>query len=67
MARLRLTCIPPEWIAEGARQIRQSARSRLVQFDTHRTRQIAAKNGSIVRVSRGGSFSIKNDWPFGFD
>lgn len=36
-------------------------RSRLVQFDTHPTRQIAAGNGRIPGHSSDGSFSIKFD------
>lgn len=32
-----------------------------LETTTHRTRQIAAGNGGIERVSGGGSFSIKND------
>ena len=51
----------PEYIAEQSCQFRQRARSRLVQRDTQRTRQIAAGNGGIPDHSIDGSFSIKSD------
>ncbi len=37
------------------------------QIRAHPTRQIAAGNGGVMRVSRGGSFSIENDLRLGFD
>ncbi len=36
-------------------------RSRLVQFDTHRTRQIAAENGGLPGHCSNGSFSVTSD------
>lgn len=62
-SRLRQRRSGPERTSELACHFRQSARSRLVQFDTHRTRQIAAENGGIPSLSSGGSFTIKFDLP----
>lgn len=44
-------------------QFRQRTRSRLVQFDTHPTRQIAVENGGIPGYSSDGSFSVRTDLP----
>lgn len=53
--------ILPERKAGRSGQFRQCARVVLVQFDTHRTRQIAAGDGGKQRHSRDGSFSVKSD------
>lgn len=53
--------ILPERNADRACHFRRSARLELVQFDTHRTRQIAGAMPTNPRLSGGGSFSVESD------
>ena len=54
---------PSERPSDQTGNFRGSARLVRVQFDIHRTRQIAAQYGRIVRLSADGSFSVKFDLP----